>query len=198
MNRWELWLPAVLLVGCLASFTWAMYRFFTQPVGSTAGKQLISVCGVTFGIQHLSAILFSSNLTAERSLAGSALYIGSAGLFWSAIKISRSIPLSAAFSSNLPTHLVVHGPYRVIRHPFYCAYLICWLAGWVVTANLWLAPSVGAMLIIYLLAAAREEQKFMRSTLSGAYRQYRCRTGLFLPMPHKLVSSWRKGHRGHA
>jgi protein-S-isoprenylcysteine O-methyltransferase Ste14 len=195
MISWESWVPAVLLIGCLASFVWAMSRFFTQPVGSSAGKRLISICGGMFGIQHLSVILFSSNLTIERSLAGSVLYIGSAGLFWWAIQTSLSSPLSAAFSSDLPTHLVVHGPYLVIRHPLYCSYLICWLAGWVVTANLWLVPSVATMLIIYLLAAAREEQKFMRSPLSGAYRQYRFRTGLFVPMPLKLLSSWRNSHQ---
>jgi protein-S-isoprenylcysteine O-methyltransferase Ste14 len=197
MVLWELWLPAVLLVGCLASFTWAMHRFFTQPVGSTAGKRVISVCGAMFGIQHLCAILFSSNLTAERSLAGSALYIGSAGLFWWAIKTSLSIPLSAAFSPDLPTHLVAHGPYRMIRHPLYCSYLTCWLAGWVVTASLWLAPSVAAMFVIYILAAAREEQKFMRSPLSDAYKQYRCRTGLLVPTPLKLLSSWRESRGGN-
>jgi protein-S-isoprenylcysteine O-methyltransferase Ste14 len=194
MISWESWLPAVLLVGCLASFMWAMSKFFTQPVGSTAGKRVISVCGAMFGIQHLCVILFSSNLTAGRSLAGSVLYIGSAGLFWWAIKTSLSIPLSAAFSPDLPTHLVAHGPYRMIRHPLYCSYLICWLAGWVVTASLWLAPSVAAMFIIYLLAAAREEQKFMRSPLSDAYKQYRYRTGLLVPMPLKLLSSWRESH----
>jgi protein-S-isoprenylcysteine O-methyltransferase Ste14 len=197
MVLWESWLPAVLLVGCLASFIWAMSCFFTQPVGCTAGRGLISVCGAVFGILHLYAILFSSNLTAERSLAGSVLYIGSAGLFWWAIKTSLSSPLSAAFSPDLPTDLVAQGPYRIIRHPLYCSYLVCWLAGWVVTANPWLAPTFAAMVIIYLLAAAQEERKFMRSPLSDAYRQYRSRTGLLVPAPLKLLSSWRESHGGN-
>jgi protein-S-isoprenylcysteine O-methyltransferase Ste14 len=94
---------------------WAMSKFFTQPVGGTAGKRVISVCGAMFGLQHLYAILFSSNLPAERSLAGSALYIGSAELFWWAIKTSLSSPLSAAFSPTGQLHLVAHGPYRMIR-----------------------------------------------------------------------------------
>jgi protein-S-isoprenylcysteine O-methyltransferase Ste14 len=194
MISWESWLPAVLLVGCLASFMWAMSKFFTQPVGGTAGKRVISVFGAMFGIQHLYAILFSSNLTAERSLAGSVLYCGSAGLFWWAIKTSLSNPLSAAFSPDLPTHLVAQGPYRMIRHPLYCSYVICWAAGWLVTANPWLAPSIAAMFFIYLLAARREEQKFMRSPLSDAYKRYRNRTGLLVPTPLKLLSRWRESH----
>jgi protein-S-isoprenylcysteine O-methyltransferase Ste14 len=196
MVSWESWLPAVLLVGCLTSFMWAMCSFFTQPVGHMAGKRLISVCGVMFGTQHLYAILFSSNLTAERSLAGSAFYISAAGLFWWAIKTSLPNPLSAAFSPDLPTHLVALGPYRFIRHPLYCSYLICWMAGWVVTVSPWLVPSVVVMFIIYLIAAAQEEQKFMRSPVTNAYRHYRSRTGFLVPGPLNLLSSWRASHRG--
>jgi protein-S-isoprenylcysteine O-methyltransferase Ste14 len=82
----------------------------------------------------------------------------------------------------------------MIRHPLHCAYLLCWLASGVVTASLWLAPSVPAMFVIYLLAAAREEQKFMRSPQREAYKQYRYRTGLLDPTPLKLLSSLRESH----
>ena len=197
MVSWESWLPEFLLVGCLTSFSWAMCSFFTQPVGHTTGTRLIAFCGAMFGAQHLYVILFGSTLTAERSVAGSVLYIGSAGLFWWAIKTSLTNPLSAAFSPDLPTHLVAHGPYRIIRHPLYCSYLICWLAGWLVTASLWLTPSVAVMFIIYLLAAAQEEQKFTRSPLTNAYQQYRSRTGLLVPGPLKLLSIWRDNHGGN-
>jgi protein-S-isoprenylcysteine O-methyltransferase Ste14 len=189
---WESWLPAALLIGCIGSFAWAIRNFFTQPVGFTPTMRLISGFGAAFGILHLFAILSNVNLSAERSLAGSVLYCCSVGLFWWAIKTSHSTPLSAAFSPDLPTHLVANGPYRVIRHPLYCSYLICWLAGWVVTARLWLAPTVAVMVVIYLIAAAQEEQKFMRSQLADAYRQYRSRTALIVPNPLKLISSWRK------
>jgi hypothetical protein len=112
---WDSWLPAGLLVGCLASFTWACPDSSRNRLGSTGGKRVISVWGAMCGIQHLFVILFISNLTAERSLAGSVLYIGSAGLFWWAIKTSLSIPLSAAFSPDLPTHLVANGPCRMMK-----------------------------------------------------------------------------------
>jgi protein-S-isoprenylcysteine O-methyltransferase Ste14 len=185
----ESWVPAILLCSCLASFAWAMRSFFTQPAGVTAGIRLISGCGAAFGILHLFAILSNTNVSAERSLAGSLLYICSAGLFWWAIKTSLASPLSAAFSPNLPVHLVDHGPYRVMRHPLYCSYLMCWLAGWVVTDRLWLAPTVAVMTIVYWIAAHQEEQKFMRSPLGDSYRQYRSRTGLLFPNPLKLLSN---------
>ena len=88
-----------------------MSRFFAQPVGSsTAGKRVIPVCGAAFGMQHLCVILFSSDLTAERSLAGSVFYIGSVGLFWWAIQDFSVEALSPAFSPDLPTHLLPEGP----------------------------------------------------------------------------------------
>jgi protein-S-isoprenylcysteine O-methyltransferase Ste14 len=185
--QWQ-WITAVLLVACLASFAWAMQKFFVQPAGMTSGMQLIKVCGILFAILHLAAIVGTPNVTAARIVAGAVLYLASLGLFWWAINTSLRKPLSAAFSPDLPAHLVAHGPYKTIRHPLYCSYLLCWLAGWVNTGRWWLAPTVAVMLVIYLRAAVAEENKFNRSPMAEAYRQYRARTGLFFPNPWKLNS----------
>jgi protein-S-isoprenylcysteine O-methyltransferase Ste14 len=187
--HWESWLAAAFLIACLASFAWAMRKFFVWPARVTAGIKLITACGVVFGALHLLAILAARDLTVIRCVIGVALYLSALGLFWWAINTSIGRPLSAAFSPDLPAHLVVHGPYRVIRHPFYCSYLICWLAGWVVTGRIWLGPTVATMVIVYLVAAALEEKKFMRSPLADVYREYRSRTGLLVPNPLKLFSS---------
>lgn len=180
------WIATGLLSVCLASFAWAMRKFFAQPAGSTAGMTLIKICGISFGILHVAAILATPGIVLVRGVSGSILYLAALGLFWWSIKTNSRHPLSAAFSPDLPVHLVAHGPYRIIRHPLYCSYLLCWLAGSVVTARIWLAPSVAVMLGIYLVAASREENKFMRSPLCEAYEQYRSHTGLFFPNPLKL------------
>jgi protein-S-isoprenylcysteine O-methyltransferase Ste14 len=191
MSVWQ-WISGALLLACLASFYWAMRRFFVQPAGLTAGMKAIKACGMVFGLLHLAAIVATSGISSAWGLSGTALYLSALGLFWWAIHSSLHQPLSAAFSPDLPAHLVAHGPYRLVRHPLYCSYLMCWLAGWVATGRWWLAPSVAIMLMIYVLAAAREEKKFMRSALAEAYRQYRTRTGLLVPNPWKLYSGWRK------
>lgn len=191
MSGWQ-WFSVVLLLGCLASFGWAMRRFFVQPAGLTSGMRLIKTCGIGFGAVHLAAIVLTPGITAERGSSGAALYLCSLGLFWWAIGASLRKPLSAAFSPDLPAHLVAHGPYRIIRHPLYCSYLMCWLAGWVTTARLWLAPTVAAMLIIYLFAAAQEEKKFLRSPLAEKYLRYRACTGLLFPNPLKFYANRRK------
>ena len=190
-HGWQ-WISAALLVGCLASFSWAMQRFFVQPAGLTGGMKVIKAFGIVFGVLHLAAIVATPGVTSPRGVSGAALYLCALGLFWWAINTSLRKPLSAAFSPDLPAHLVSEGPYRMIRHPLYCSYLMCWLAGWMTTGRLWLAPTIVVMLVIYLLAAAEEEDKFTRSPLAAAYQQYRARTGLFLPNPLKLYFAGRK------
>jgi protein-S-isoprenylcysteine O-methyltransferase Ste14 len=185
-------ISAVLLIACLASFAWAMRRFFVKPAGLTMGMKLIRTCGILFGLLHMAAIAATPGVPDMRGASGALLYLCALGLFWWAISASLRQPLSAAFSPDLPAHLVAHGPYKMIRHPLYCSYLLCWLSGWVITGRLWLAPTVAVMLIIYVFAAAEEEEKFARTPLAEAYRQYRARTGLFLPNLFKLYLSSRK------
>lgn len=186
LSAWQ-WTAAVLLFGCLISFAWAMKRFFVQPAGMTPGMRLIKVCGTLFALLHFAAIFMTPDIPAWRGAAGSALYLGAAALFWWAIRTNSRKPLSAAFSPDLPVHLMAQGPYRIIRHPLYCSYLLCWFAGWIVTGRLWLAPPILTMLVIYLCAAAQEEKKFLGSPLADNYRQYRASTGLIFPNFWKLL-----------
>ena len=108
-------------------------------------------------------------------------------MFWWAIKASTAGNLSAIFSPDAPARLVEEGPYRFIRHPLYCSYILTWTAGLIATAQPWLLVTVLVMAVIYLRAAIQEEQKFFHSPLATAYRSYRTRTGLIIPNPWKLV-----------
>jgi protein-S-isoprenylcysteine O-methyltransferase Ste14 len=182
-----------LLLGCLGSYGWGMRRFFSQPAGDTAGMAAIRICGLVFAVLHAGALVLTPHIAAGQILAAISLYLLALGLFWWAIR-TNSCPLSAAFSPDAPQHLVDQGPYRFIRHPFYCSYLLTWTAGVVATRSLWLLPTLAVMLVIYIRAARMEEDKFMRSPLAGPYRRYRSRTGLFLPNPFKLLvarRAWR-------
>jgi protein-S-isoprenylcysteine O-methyltransferase Ste14 len=182
---------AVLLVACLASFTWAMGHFFTQPAGMTPGMKVIRFCGTLFGLLHLGAILWPAAVTPERACAAAMLYAGALGLFWWAIATHRRAPVSAVFSPDLPQRLVQAGPYQFVRHPFYASYLLMWTAGIIATHQVWLALSVFVMGAIYVVAARSEELKFQTSTLARQYAAYRARTGLFLPNPWKMISTAR-------
>jgi protein-S-isoprenylcysteine O-methyltransferase Ste14 len=184
-------LLTILFLLCFGSFAWGMRRFFQQPAGAVPGMKLISFCGLVFSILHLIAILLASSAGTRWRTTGAALYLCSLLLFWWALSSNRKKPLSAAFSPDAPSHLVQHGPYRFIRHPFYTSYLLAWTAGVFAAANLWLIPTVLVMLVIYLRAARFEEAKFSATALGPEYSSYRSSTGLFIPNPFKHFSARR-------
>ena len=189
ISAWQA-LSALLLMACLASFVWAMRKFFLQPFGTTLGMQVITACGILFAALHLACIILPAGVTPVRGSIAGLFYAGSLGLFWWTIRTNSVARLSAAFSPDLPVHLIKEGPYRFIRHPFYCSYLLAWCAGVIATGRWWLASTFLVMAAIYLRAAKSEEEKFSRSRLAREYERYRERTALLVPSPRKLLSAW--------
>ncbi len=186
LSIWQYTLIALLLAS-LASFGWGMRKFFVQPAGMTAGMRLTAACGALFSALHFVALCIPRTIAPERGAAAFVLYLAALGLFWWAIAVNRSQPLSAVFSPDAPAHLTLSGPYRLIRHPFYCAYLFTWIAGYIGSGQIWLLPTVLVMFFIYLRASKHEEAKFSETPLAGDYELYRARTGRFVPNPLKLL-----------
>jgi protein-S-isoprenylcysteine O-methyltransferase Ste14 len=181
-------LLTLLLVSCFGSFAWAVRNFFVKSERLTTGVRLTLLTGTAFAILHLLVIFFSSTLSTLAVAGAAALYILSLVVFWWAIAANRVKPLAACFAHNEQLHLVQHGPYRFVRHPFYCSYLLAWVAGAVGTLSIWLAFTAVVMFILYRTAAVNEENKFAHSPLASAYAAYRAATGRFLPKPFKLSS----------
>ena len=75
--------------------------------------------------------------------------------------------------------LVTSGPYSSVRHPSYCAYIMCFLGLFL------LVPSLLTLLLIpgvwgYYLIAQREEEMLL-DHFGEEYEKYRQHTGMFLP-----------------
>nr|AEQ20614.1 putative protein-S-isoprenylcysteine methyltransferase [uncultured bacterium CSLF43] len=153
--------------------------------------RLIGIAGAVFAVVHLFALAWGGNMTPTLGVLAATGYLSSLGLFWWAVATNRWSPLSAAFSDDAPRWLVRDGPYRLIRHPFYCSYLLAWASGAVATLEWWVIATVIVMLAIYLYAARSEERKFQSSELAETYRSYRESTGLFAPNPRKLLTARR-------
>lgn len=181
-------LLAILLLGSFGSFTWGVRKFFVKPDKMTLGVRLTLGAGSLFSVLHLLTILFWSTLLPIPVLLASALYIAAIAIFWWAIRANSVKPLAACFSKAEEVHLVQHGPYRFVRHPFYCSYLLAWIAGAIGTLNIWLAFTAVIMFVLYLTAAINEENKFASSPLAEAYANYRAATGRFFPKPFKTVT----------
>jgi protein-S-isoprenylcysteine O-methyltransferase Ste14 len=180
-------LLALLLFTCLSSFGWAMRRFFVKPDHMTPGLKMTLAAGLVFAITHFYVILGTPALKPLAVAAAVTLYCLALGIFWWTISAHRVKPLAACFSRHEELHLVKHGPYRFVRHPFYCSYLLAWLAGAVGTLDPRLALTFVVMFVLYLVAAVSEEKKFASSSLSEAYADYCGATGRFLPSPWKMM-----------
>jgi protein-S-isoprenylcysteine O-methyltransferase Ste14 len=144
------------------------------------GLRVIQFVGGICLLAHLY-ILLTASISPIWGIVGGFGYLLAYSLFWRAIRVNRSSPLTHAFTPDAPRHLVRGGPYRFIRHPFYAAYSLGWMAGVVGTQSLALLPTLG-MLVIYYLAARAEEQKFMASPFREQYLEYQRSTGMFLPV----------------
>lgn len=163
------------------SFSWAARSHFIDPGERSFGMRLILAMSL-MGVLVTLATYIYMGITAFQLLTGLFLYVASLMLFWWSIASTRAAHrLTFAFAKDAPNFLVMTGPYRFIRHPFYTSYLLFWLSGALVTGAWWLAVLLGIMAILYWTAARAEERKFASSGLSDEYRTYTTRTGMFLP-----------------
>lgn len=170
-----------LAVVTFASFAWAIQQLFTLPEGKTRAIRQLSGAASLCAVVHIATLGFLPGRNFALTSLGIVLYLLALGVFWWAVTTVRTRPLSFAFSGDVPEHLVVSGPYRWVRHPFYLAYLLAWGAGVVATQSLWLIPTLVGMYGLYLRAARLEEVKFATSPFARAYATYATHTGAFFP-----------------
>ena len=76
--------------------------------------------------------------------------------------------------------LVTGGPYRWIRHPFYDAMVLITLGSALIAAN-WFVLVSGAVVFALLALRSRVEEEQLAARFGEPYRDYRNRTGRFLP-----------------
>ncbi|MFI9103445.1 methyltransferase family protein [Streptomyces fildesensis] len=82
-----------------------------------------------------------------------------------------------------PRHIVTHGAYGLIRHPFYAAFLLAFLSGAVLFPHAITLALFCYGFVALNTTAAQEEQRLSGSEFGVEYRRYLARTGRFLPRP---------------
>jgi protein-S-isoprenylcysteine O-methyltransferase Ste14 len=167
-----------------AAFIWGRFAVFRIGERLPPGANLIQILATM-------CILFDGALIARRNgdnPAMDAVAIGAAilsgALFIWAVGTIGLQRLTAAFSEDPPTELIVSGPFRFVRNPCYLAYLLIYLQAVLASRSFWAALPLVSMASIYRRAALLEEKKFLCSRLAAQYRRYIATTGRFLP---KLV-----------
>jgi protein-S-isoprenylcysteine O-methyltransferase Ste14 len=76
--------------------------------------------------------------------------------------------------------LIVHGPYRWIRHPLYASAALLVVAMSLVAAN-WFFLVTGVVVFCLLVARTRTEEENLVARFGDSYRAYMERTGKFVP-----------------
>jgi protein-S-isoprenylcysteine O-methyltransferase Ste14 len=76
--------------------------------------------------------------------------------------------------------LVLHGPYRWIRHPFYGSAALFTVAISLIAAN-WFLLLTGAVVFCLLIIRTRIEEENLVARFGDGYRRYMAQTGRFLP-----------------
>jgi protein-S-isoprenylcysteine O-methyltransferase Ste14 len=175
------WIAFVLTLLTAATFIIPMVTFFRARRGSVPTRAVL-FASIVGGLGAILAVLDRHTTVDVTALAfGSVLCAIGHVLFLTAARAHRVNRPSGAFAADAPTLLALGGPYRLIRHPFYTAYVLEFAAAAAFTESplVWLVPAW--MSGLYTLAARQEERLILRSPLGPTYRRYREQVGMFVP-----------------
>jgi protein-S-isoprenylcysteine O-methyltransferase Ste14 len=99
-------------------------------------------------------------------------------LFWTLHSLGRN--LTDTVVTRKVHSLVVKGPYRWVRHPFYDSVALLLTAISLVAAN-WFMLVTGVITFTLLVVRAAREEDRLVARFGGDYREYMARTNRFLP-----------------
>jgi protein-S-isoprenylcysteine O-methyltransferase Ste14 len=173
--------------GTWATLAYTMKSYFRFARQRTPAKTFLVVCAFVCTLTQLATLALAPQAGAAWLWSGVAGFALAQGLFWWALAAHGKSHPAFAFIQVDPATLTTAGPYRLIRHPIYTAYLVAWCAGVAVTGQPWLLVTVLCMAPFYLLAARQEEKSFRAGALAPQYEEYQARTGMFVP---KVSSLW--------
>jgi protein-S-isoprenylcysteine O-methyltransferase Ste14 len=170
----------VVAAGTWVGFAVPMKTYFRHADRLNAAKTGLIVAAFVCTAVQIAVLASARPAGPAWFWLGAAGYALANGLFWWALSAHGQSHPAFAFTRVPPTALTTGGPYRVVRHPIYSAYLLAWCAGAAASAQPWLLVGVVCMGLVYLAAARQEEKAFSSSSLASGYADYQ-RTGMFLP-----------------
>jgi protein-S-isoprenylcysteine O-methyltransferase Ste14 len=188
-------LRVVVIVVMLLLLPFGLYhRFRSQSTGEKLDRRqeglfILSTLRPLGAVYWLSALAWMINPTWmawasaplpiwSRWLGVAALLTGSALLVWTFRTLGGN--LTDTVVTRKKHTLVVHGPYRWIRHPLYSSAALLVVAISLIAAN-WFFLAAGVALLSILIVRTRTEEQNLVARFGDSYRRYIDRTGRFLP-----------------
>jgi protein-S-isoprenylcysteine O-methyltransferase Ste14 len=162
-------------------FAAAMRYYFRGARQRNAAKSLLTISAFACSLAQLLVLCLMPPPAGWGLGLGLACYAFANLVFWSALWVHGKARPAFAFIDVKPSTLTRRGPYRLIRHPIYSAYLVAWLAGSIITGQPWLLATVAWMWLLYYVAARKEEKCFAQTSFRQDYDEYQNQTGMFFP-----------------
>lgn len=162
-------------------FVIGAFTIFGKPKDGTPSRSFTSALILLSMGSLLIWVTKTEIFTLQNIVFGLLLNVSSICLFFYTSSSLRKIQLSPIFSLDKPTKLILDGPYRYIRHPFYTSYILAFCAAAIYTDRILAWSIVFVVYGLYLRASEQEECKFFDSTLKDEYLAYMQRVGRFLP-----------------
>ena len=176
------WILAAAATGAIAFFCVGLTSYFERSDAKPRWVRSIHEAGTWLSLAHLAGVIFLQPRSDAFVIAGIVMYTAAVAVFLAAIEAADRTRLQRMYIDQpLPDRLITDGPYRWVRHPFYLGYIIGALAP-VVAIDHFVMPLLSITVVAITVAAAfREERVWLASPRAEAYREYRRRTGMFLP-----------------
>ncbi|HMF19122.1 MAG TPA: isoprenylcysteine carboxylmethyltransferase family protein [Gemmataceae bacterium] len=178
----------LLLAKLVAVITGAEYigatLFYFRRRGKLRDTFLMSV--FLLGAVNLHAVLLvlADDTPLPQVMVAFVLFGISNILFWWAVVSHGAMRPSAVFGETTPDAVITSGPYRIVRHPIYLAYIAAFL-GSAFVGNHWsLFLTTLGLFACYDWAARNEERLLVNDTgpIGERYRDYQRRSWRWLPL----------------
>lgn len=191
------WIVSVVLGVLVALTSFWISAFFLRLSGHRdLRSRALALSTSAWIVVYAVAIYLSSASppTVWILIVAAALFLVSLVLQWGAVRAHGKKPPAFAFVESAPSSFVRSGPYRLIRHPLYTAYISALVGGALLAKDhwYWLLLSIPWLGYFYYTAAKGEERSFRETPFAEEYEAYRAGTGMFLPKPWLLFNGFRR------
>lgn len=164
----------------ILSLIWARFTFFKIKSPNSRFSALLydPVVAAHIGTTYYYMLTIYSPSSIGTAILASAFYIGALLLFWWGIITSKD--LNYAFG-NFSGRIIISGPFRFVRHPFYLSYILIWSTSTFLFNSLVLWITLIYLVAFYLSSARNEEKAILNSESASAYSSYCKETSMFIP-----------------
>jgi protein-S-isoprenylcysteine O-methyltransferase Ste14 len=167
----------------------SMQDFFVESRVPNPQIRALQDISVGMAVVHFGTLMLRGSAGPNWAIAGIGLYVAATLLFLSSLESARRVPLPRTLVADpLPRALITRGPFAVIRHPFYVAYSLAWLAAPVATHGPFISIFSVGLIGVYIVAARREERQ-LEDRFGEAYRAYKNGTGMVVPSIARLLAN---------